>query len=303
MQSTRLRFPVLADEVAAHLGLALAVLFWAAAFVAGKVALAEMTPLAVSAWRYAIAATLLLPFGLRAWPGIAVLRPVLAPLALLVLCGGIAYPWLFLTALQNTTATNTSLLIALNPIGTILLAPLVGEVLTRARLAGASLALLGAAIVITGGELGRLVEVSSHSGDLLALGAAGVWACFNLTSRRVVARMTSASINFAVYGIGCIALFALAADEQPIAQLREASVSVYAALFVLAALASVLAGQLFLGGVRLLGVSRTVIYINLVPPTTALLSWLFIGEALGAATAVGGVAVLGGVYLANRPVA
>jgi len=302
MEAAQRRSGLLGSEAIAHLGLLLAALFWASAFVAGKVALEEMTPLTVSAWRYAIAAALLLPFGLQAWPGFATLRPVLAPLAVLVLCGGIAYPWLFLSALESTTATNTSLLIALNPIGTILLAPLVGEVLTRARLGGAILALMGAAIVITGGDFRRLADISTHSGDLLALAAAGVWACFNLTSRRVVARMTSASINLAVYGIGCVALFALAADERPVTQLVDASASVYAALFVLAALASVLAGQLFLGGVRLLGVSRTVIYINLVPPTTALMSWLLLGEALGVATAVGGIAVLAGVYLANRPV-
>lgn len=287
--------------IAAHLGLLLATLFWAGAFVAGKVALAEMTPLAVSAWRYAFAALLLLPFGYRAWPAATVLRPMLAPLAVLVACGGVLYPWLFLAALERTSATNASLLIALNPVLTIVMAPLIGEALHRARIVGAGLALCGAAVVITRGELGRLGELTSHSGDLLALGAAATWACFNLTSRRVVARMTSASINLAVYGLGGIALFALSAGEGPVMQLARASPPTYVALFVLAALASVFAGQLFLGAVRLLGVSRTVVYINLVPPTTAVLSWMLLGEAMVFAQAAGGAAVLLGVYLASRP--
>lgn len=286
--------------LAAHLGLLLSTAFWAGAFIAGKVALSEMTPLAVSAWRYAFAALLLLPFGARAWPQRAQLRSVAVPLAALVLFGGVLYPGLFLGALERTSATNASLLIALNPVGTILLAPLIGEALHRRRVAGAGLALLGAAIVITRGDFARLGEFESASGDMMALAAAATWACFNLTSRVVLTRMTASSINLAVYGIGGLALFGLCADEQPFAQLAAARAETYAALFVLAALASVWAGQLFLDAVRTLGVSRAVIYINLVPPMTALMSWVFLGEAMVVAQLVGGAAVLGGVYLASR---
>ena len=54
----------------------------------------------------------------------------------MMICGGVLYPWLFLLALSRTSATNTSLLIALNPVLTVLLAPLVGEPLDRRRMIG-----------------------------------------------------------------------------------------------------------------------------------------------------------------------
>src|SRR6185369_8145089 len=99
-------------------------------------------------------------------------RPLLAPLAILLVCGGVIYPWCFLSSLVHTSATNSSLLIALNQVFTVLAAPLVGEHLTRHRVGGIFLALCGAVIVITHGEVQRLLGLSLNIGDLFALGAA-----------------------------------------------------------------------------------------------------------------------------------
>lgn len=164
------------DLGTAYAGLGMASLGWASAFVLGKFALAEMTPLAVATWRYAVASLVLLPFAWRsraegspgdvvdaiavgeepamfhesqrASAGPLLPRRVAAALAVMVISGGVLYPWLFLGALARTSATNTSLLIALNPLLTLLLTPLVGERLGRQRLIGATLAFLGAILVI-----------------------------------------------------------------------------------------------------------------------------------------------------------
>ena len=68
----------------------------------------------------------------------------------------------------------------------------------------------------------------------------------------------------------------------------------------MAVLASVLAGQLFLMGVRTIGVSRSVVFIYLIPVLTAALSAAVLGETFGAAQAAGGAAVLAGVYWSTR---
>jgi drug/metabolite transporter (DMT)-like permease len=66
-------------------------------------------------------------------------------------------------------------------------------------------------------------------------------------------------------------------------------------IVAMAVLSSVVAGQLFLVGVRTVGVARTVVFVYLVPVLTALLSALFLGEQLTLAQALGGAAVLAGV--------
>jgi drug/metabolite transporter (DMT)-like permease len=287
------------DELVAYLGLTFSSFAWASAFIAGKVALAEMSQLVVAVWRYVLATMILLPFALRARP-LGRVGPVLRPLTVMIVCGGIAYPLLFLMALDLTSATNTSLLIALNPVFTVLLVPLVGERLSRRRAAGVALALFGAVTVITRGELGHLTSITLNGGDLLAVAAAGCWAAFNLASRGTVTRLSPAFTNAVIYGAGAVALAVLAISDGPWAQLVNASGNAVAAVAAMAVLSSVLAGQLFLVGVRNLGVSRTVVFVYFVPVLTAVLSTLLLGERFGAAQAIGGAAVLAGVYFSNQ---
>src|SRR5256886_10750084 len=195
------RAPSMEARRLAYAGLSLSTVGWAAAFIAGKVALADMTPLSVAVWRYALASTVLLPFALRQRPASGIGRAA-APLAVMVVCGGVLYPWFFLLDLAHTSATNAALLIALNPVFTLLLSPLVGERLDRHRVGGISLALAGAAVVITAGDRHRLLGLTLQRGDLLAVAAAASWALFNLASRPVVARLAPAFTNCVVYGIG-----------------------------------------------------------------------------------------------------
>jgi drug/metabolite transporter (DMT)-like permease len=261
-----------------------------------------MTPLPVAAWRYAVAATILLPFALRQRPAEG-LGPAARPLAWMVLCGGVLYPWLFLVALSRTTATNTALMVALNPVLTLLFAPLVGEPLDRRRLIGVALALLGAAIVITRGDLAHLGTLSLGGGDLIALAAAIAWATFNLTSRGVVRHLSPAFTNCVIYAVGAGALYLLGQGEHPWAQLSAATPTALTGIVLMAVLSSVIAGQFFLVGVRTVGVARTVVFVYLVPVVTAVLSTTLLGERLGAAQALGGTAVLAGVYWTTRDAA
>lgn len=283
----------------AYAGLGVTSVCWAAGFIAGKVAVDAMTPLAVAAWRYAIAAAILLPFAVTQRPARG-LRAAAGPLALMIVCGGVVYPWLFLTALAHTSAVNTALLIALNPAITLLLTPLVGERYERRRLAGVCLALVGAAVVITRGDPAAVVGSGLHAGDALALAAAVMWAVVNLASRGVVDHLAPAFTNCVVYGVGGCALSLLGRPETLWSEFHAAPAAAVAGVFVLAGLSSVLAGQLFLIGIRTVGVGRTVVFVYLVPVLTALLATTLLGEPFGAAQAAGGAAVLAGVYWTTR---
>lgn len=287
------------SELFAYSGLVLSTFCWASAFIAGKYALAEMSPLTVAVWRYLLAGLMLLPFAWRQ-RGQVDFGHTAGPLAIMVICGGLIYPWVFLLALQRTSATNTSLLIALNPVFTVLLAPLIGEALTRRRLAGVAVALLGAALVITRGDVQVLRTLEMNSGDLLAVAAAATWATFNLASRRTMTRITPAVANAVIYFAGCVCLGLLSIPDGPLGQLRHASPHAVWGVVAMAVLSSVIAGQLFLMGVRTLGVSRTVVFVYIVPVLTAGLSALFLGDQFAAPQALGGTAVLAGVYLSTQ---
>jgi drug/metabolite transporter (DMT)-like permease len=283
----------------AYLGLTLATFCWAAAFIAGKVTLAEMTPLPVAAWRFVLAAGMLLPFALRQRPAAAIRRAA-GPLAVMVVCGGVGYPWLFLQALAHTSATNTSLLIALNPVFTLLLSPMIGERLDRRRVVGVLLALSGAVIVISHGHVERLTGLALNRGDLCAVLAAMTWATFNVASHGAVAQLAPSVANTVVYVLGGIVLFALGWNEHPWTQLAAATPGALGGIVVMGVLSSVMAGQFFLVGVRTVGVTRTVVFVYLAPVLTAALAALLLDEQFALAQGVGGAAVLAGVYLTTR---
>ncbi|MCK6556585.1 DMT family transporter [Candidatus Binatia bacterium] len=289
-----------AAERLAYVGLAVSSACWASAFVIGKLLMAELPPLPVAALRYVLAALMLLPFAARQRGELRHAGGAWGALAVMIVCGGMAYQWLFLVALVHTTAANTSLLIALNPVFTVLAAPLIGEPLSRDRLAGVVLALAGAAIVITHGDLEVVRNLAFNVGDVVALGAALSWTAFNLASRRAVTRMSPALVNFLVYALGALVLAVAALPGGSLLRLGSASPGALAGIAAMALLSSVLAGQLFLVGVRRVGVGRTVVFIYLIPVLTAALSTTLLHEPFGPAQAAGGAAVLAGVYWTTR---
>jgi drug/metabolite transporter (DMT)-like permease len=192
-------------------------------------------------------------------------------------------------------------LVALNPAITVLLAPLVGEALTGRRVLGILLALTGATVVITHGDLSILAGLAAtRTGDLLALGATGLWAIFNLASRGAVAHLPHSMTNAITYAVGSLVTLSLALPAAPFGQLAAASPQAMAALAFLVVFASVLAGQLFLFGVHTVGVGHTVVFVYLVPVLTALLSAALLGEPLLPSQALGGALVLLGVAVTTR---
>ncbi len=290
--------PAPASRSLAYAGLAFAVLCWGGAFIAAKVLLREMDALPAAAWRFVVAAALLWPFTARSMRG-AGLRSIALPLAVMVVCGGLLYPSLFMWSLERTTATNTSLVVATMPVLTFLLCPWIGEAVPRRRWVAVIVALCGAAVLITRGDANALYALTHlNTGDLLALVAASVWAIFNLASRGVVMAVSPAVVNTVLFSVGGVGLLALSSPLAAVGQLQSLSAAGWAALGFLAVGPSMVSGYFYLHGVRTLGISRAVVFIYCVPFVTATLAALVLGEPLNRYQAVGGALIFAGLLMA-----
>ncbi len=119
--------------------------------------------------------------------------------------GIFGYHFLVFTALQLAPPVEANLINYLWPLLIVLLSPLflTGYNLRLHHWAGSMLGLLGAGLIVTGGKLN--FDLSSWPGYLCAAGAALIWSCYSLMTKRLPAFPTTSIGGFCLVS-GLLAL-------------------------------------------------------------------------------------------------
>lgn len=274
-----------------------ATLFWACNYVLGAVAVREMSPVGLTALRWAIAAVPLLVIAqvverpdwravLRTWPRQLVLS----------LLGMVGYALFVYTALQHTSSVNASLVNALNPALIALLgAAVVRRAPSRRAALGMVVGLVGVLVVISGGRPAGLTSLALNVGDLLMVGAIVVWSVYTIGGRSLagVPPIASTAVQASIAALAMTPFAVAGQVHWPTS--RDATV----ALLVIAVLPSVGSYLLWNLALRRVPPAEAGSYLNLITVFTVLISALT-GYALGAAQVLGGALVLGGVLLVRE---
>jgi len=164
---------------------------WGGTFIAGRI-VAQSLPLMTAAFvRFFVASILLVIVAVKMEGRLPRLnRGQVLLTAVLGLTGIFIYNICFFGALARVPAGRTSLFVSLTPIVTAILAALIfSERLGLRRWIGIVVALLGAIVVITRGDLiGGITDISQSLGlgELMMLGAVLSWATYTLISRKVL---------------------------------------------------------------------------------------------------------------------
>ncbi|HEX4916726.1 MAG TPA: DMT family transporter, partial [Limnobacter sp.] len=252
------------------LKLVLTALLWGGTFISGKVVAQSLPPFTAAFGRYVVAAVLLLWVVRMVDGGLPRLnRQQWVTTAGLGLTGIFLYNVFFFAALAHIPAGRTALLVALNPIMTALLARVVfAERLGPVRWAGIAIALLGAAIVITRGDLYAAVHDIRSAfgvGETMMLAAVASWAVYTLISRKAMESLSplAATTYATLWGLGFLTL--TAASELGGIEWSAVPWTVWLALLYLGAFGTVVAFVWYYEGVRAVGPSRTAVFTNLVP--------------------------------------
>ncbi len=293
---------VCARPLGIYAALVLMAVCWGGAFIGGRIAAAEMTPLAAALWRYVIATMALLAVAFvleRGLPRLAA-RQWLA-VALLGATGVVMFNLCFMYGLARVPASRGSLIMALNPAITLLGAVLfLHERLTRNKVLGVVVALAGVAIVLSHGNPADLFRGSVGVGEVVLFGCPIAWAAYTLIGKRMLAGISAIAVTTyaALTGTAMLAVLAAYSGDllPPVASLRAWTAIAFVGLF-----GTALAFVLFYEGVRTIGPARTSVFINLVPVAAIVLGVLLLGEPLEASMLVGGALAVAGVLLLNRP--
>ncbi|EGW36813.1 triose-phosphate Transporter family protein [Desulfosporosinus sp. OT] len=283
----------------------LTTIFWSGAFITGKIAVGEFPPFALTFFRFLFALPLifiilyvrepknLLPRG-RQW----------SALILLGIVGTFCYHALFFTSLKYTTAINSSLIGAMNPmVTTILAAVFFSERLTPWRLLGIFLSFSGVFLFITNGDLQLISQFEFNKGDLIMLLAVCCFAVYSLLSRRYMKQYLLSPLMVTAYTfLICVVIsIPFMLWENPATYLSSATLSGWLSILYMSVFASVL-GYLFqMVAIQRIGAPRTAIFINLVPIFTIIQSVTILGESITLIKLIAAAIVITGVYLATRP--
>ena len=290
------------DAGVVYAKLALMALFWGGTFIGGRIAAPEMAPATAALWRYGLAIVALLIFAYALEGGLA--RPTprqWAGVLLLGATGVLVFNLCFMYGLARVPASRASLIMALNPAVTLVGAMLfLHERLTRYKVIGIALALVGVAVVLGHGNPLQLVRGGLGVGELVLFGCPLSWAANTLIARRMLSDMSpiSSTTWSAITGTAMLAVLAtLAGQLLP----DGASWRAWGALVFVAIFGTAIALVLFYDGVRRIGAARTSVFINLVPVFAVALGVLLLGEPLELSMLAGGALVIGGIFLLNRP--
>jgi drug/metabolite transporter (DMT)-like permease len=266
---------------------------------AGKVAVEHAPPLTVASARFVLASVLLIALariGRRPLP-LPSRRDV--PLLLLLGFTGIAaYQAFFLIGIERTPATDGSILVpGLIPVLTTLIAWRVyGQRPTRTVALGFAIALVGLVIVV---DPAGAVSNRRLVGDLILVGASVTWASYTILGRRALQRFDAYAATTYASTVGALMLLPFSVTGW--GRLVHAGAGTWASIVYLAPLGTVLAFVLYYDGVRTLGAARAAAFTLLVPVFGVSSSIAVLGEPLRAGLAVGGVIVLLGLWLVQRP--
>ena len=279
--------------------LILAPLLWAGNFVVGRGLSGVIDPLLLNYLRWVIAGLLLAPVLICDATAIrAALRSHGRPIFLLSMLGIVLFNWVLYVGLQDASASVAGLVFGFTPILILVFARgWNGRRLGWAEIAGGAVALGGVALVLGGVDGMPMDELR---GAAMVLAAACIWALYTVALKRCAVPLQALSALAVCVWIGLLVMTPIVAIFLTPAPLGQLSGSAWVAALYLGIAASVVAFAAWQVGVRMLGASRSAVFMQLIPVFGVLLAVFFLDEPLTAAKAGGLVLVIAGVAMAQR---
>lgn len=282
-----------------HLAALITILIWGTTFISTKVLLADFQPIEILFFRFLMGLLALLIVYPHRLKGTTIKQE--SVFAAAGLCGVCLYYLLENIALTYTMASNVGVIISVAPFFTAILSHLFlkqDEKLRANFFIGFIVAMLGIGLISFNGASLQLNPI----GDLLALLAAFLWACYSILTRKISGYgyntiMTTRRVFFygILFMIPALFLFDFKLDLS-----RFVNPVFLLNILFLGLGASALCFVTWNFAVKILGAVKTSIYIYLVPVITVAASVLIIHEPFTWITGIGTILTLAGLLISEK---
>jgi drug/metabolite transporter (DMT)-like permease len=275
-------------------------LFWGGNAVAGKLAVGEVSPMAITFLRWVISCVALAFLAHRQiaaeW---RVLLPAWPYILAMAGLGFTAFNALYYASAHYTTAVNIAIIQGSTPVFVLIGGLLLGIRLNPPQVAGVLLTLSGAVLVASRADPSVLYTLNFNIGDTWLLIASMLYAFYILALPRKP--KVSAIVFFAgLAAAACLTSIPLVLIEALMGWFTWPSAFGWVVLLYIALFPSLLCQVLYIRAIELIGASRASTFYNLAPVFGALLSATLLDEQFAVYHVIGLALVLGGIALAER---
>jgi drug/metabolite transporter (DMT)-like permease len=284
----------------AYLLLSFTALCWGGNAIFGRLAVGEVSPMALTMLRWLFALGLLLVVArgqlVRDWP---VMRPRLPFLAIMGALGFTAFNALYYVAAHWTSAVNIGILQGSLPVFVLIGAFLAYRTpVGPLQLTGVAVTMLGVALVASRGDLARLTGLALNLGDVLMIVCCALYAGYTVALQRRP-KVGALSLFTVLAAAALLTSLPLVGLEAALGRLQWPTATGWIIVALVSLFPSFLAQIFFIRGVALIGPGRAGVFVNLVPVFASILAVAVLGETVALFQAAALVLVLGGIGLSE----
>ena len=285
-----------------YLEVLFAVIVWGASFIATKVALRDISPIAVVWLRFSMGVIIL---------GIAVVmrkqfslpnKNEWAYFALLGFLGITFHQWLQSNGLQTSEAGTTAWIVATTPVFMALLGWIVlKEGLSWYKVIGIFLAFTGVLLVVSKGNLSSIsIGKFGAPGDKLILISAVNWAVFSVLSRRGLKSYPASLMMFYVMSLGWLFTTLLFFANTRLMEVSNLTINGWLGIAFLGIFCSGLAYIAWYDALQALPAAQTGAFLYIEPLVAVAVAFFVLGEPITLVSLIGGGVILFGVWMVNQ---
>jgi len=285
--------------VLVYIKLLLTAVFWAGTFIAGKVVTREMLPFSAAFVRFTIASVFLILITFRFERSFPRMRlGQIASVLFLGMTGILAYNVFFFKGLKLIEAGRASLVIATCPVFiTIFSSAIFKERVNLKQVFGIFISVLGAAVVISKGQLVELLRGNVGYGEMFIFGCVLCWTAYTIVGKTLMKVFSPIIVVTYSSLVGTAGLLVPAIFEGILGSFSGYSASAWIGVFYLGIFGTVLGFIWYYDGVKRIGPIKAGLFINFIPIAAVLLAFFILGEAITISLLVGAILVIFGVLL------
>jgi len=279
-----------------------AVVVWGASFIATKIAVGQISPIAVVWLRFAMGIPILMV-------AVVMRKQFAFPkgsewlyFTMLGFLGITFHQWLQSNGLQTAQATTTAWIISTSPAFIAVLGWMVlKEKLNLQQSLGIGLAMLGVLAVVSKGDLAALaVGKFGNTGDFLILISSVNWAVFSILSRHGLKNHSSTMMTFWVMTIGWLLTSVAFIAGKNYVEIPLLDTRGWIAMVFLGIFTTGLAYIAWFDALAQLPAAQTGAFLFIEPLTSMVVASIILNEQVTLVSVLGGAVILFGIWMVNR---